>query len=142
MTVLDHLHHGNKKYMTVFGPRSVETLRQTRASNIRAECRRRKASCHKCPRPDDPPRPCRPKASQGLYCKLFQLCSSTFEPFRTTRILQPTRRIQQALLATKRAIMGNRCQKTAGQASKRAPTGKPKVSRLWIPELSQDMGKL
>ena len=37
----------------------------------------------------------------------------------------------RALLAPKRAILGNRCQKTAHRAAERAPTGKPKVSRVY-----------
>merc|ERR1711894_148605 len=39
----------------------------------RAERRRREASRHKCPRPDDPPRPCRPKAGQGLVMMMMMM---------------------------------------------------------------------
>ena len=35
-----------------------------------------------------------------------------------------------AFLGPKRAILGNQCRKTACQAAKRPPTGKPKVSRV------------
>ena len=35
-----------------------------------------------------------------------------------------------AFLTPKRTILGNLCQKTARRAAERAPTGKPKVSRV------------
>ena len=36
----------------------------------------------------------------------------------------------RALLTSKRAILGNRCNKTGRRAAERAPTGKPKVSKV------------
>ena len=56
-----------------------------------------------------------------MQCNTLQYCNIAYDTFQTKK---------RAILAPKRAILGNRCQKTARRAAERAPTRKPKVTRV------------
>ena len=66
------------------------------------------------------------KTSARMSCNLFHAVPTVLDhQSAQARALKPT-----SVIGHKRAILGNRGQKTARRAAERAPTGKPKVSRV------------